>query len=507
MNFLRIYWWICNIIHDISLPKIKFRSLTIHYKSIYQNQYNIDEVDINKASFLIFLSVWMSSILICVLLRLNFVLIILISFTLSLSFSYFFNTYLYKKILKDEIRLNAVLYFIRINYSILRESQSKDSDFILSFIHLLKDYQLPISKTFESTLINIYEGANPENELRKIITPSADFNEYVNNVILGTSLNEDFIQDEDYTMLERRFKVYLKQIETRMSIVFFIGVFFPLGLCFLIMFNRTLINLSILFPFVFFLLINTLFRNLIKNDGFLLGLLNNNNKIERKKFIEFTHFLKSFAYQLQESISPEIAFKNAYSNSYIQLEVLQKPLKKHITSLLNLSCTFAEMIDLLKQQLVSIRYYLILDLIKELVNSNAQNSSKKVFSILKIISTHQKLEKKLEIVLRGEKLKVSLFLFLLPIIIGAIGGMFPIFTLLIGNLNLKEMINPRNLVELIFSMDFLIIYSTLLICVMISSFFFLKTIKSIRFKSFLALICLFYTLLFIISFLSAIALI
>ena len=189
------------------------------------------------------------------------------------------------------------------------------------------------------------------------------------------------------------------------------------------------------------------------------------------------------------------------------MEVLQKPLKKHITSLLNLSCTFAEMIDLLKQQLVSIRYYLILDLIKELVNSNAQNSSKKVFSILKIISTHQKLEKKLEIVLKGEKLKVSLFLFLLPIIIGAIGGMFPIFTLLIGNLNLKEMINPRNLVELIFSMDFLIIYSTLLICVMISSFFFLKTIKSIRFKSFLALICLFYTLLFIISFLSAIALI
>ncbi|MEJ2294665.1 MAG: hypothetical protein P8Y23_07835 [Candidatus Lokiarchaeota archaeon] len=356
------------------MPKIKFRDLTIHYKSIYLNQYDVDEKDINKVSFLIFFSIWIYSVLTFVLLRLNFVIIILISFILSISFSYLFNAYLYKKILKSEIRLNAVLYFIRINYSILRESQNKDSDSILSFIYLLKDYQLPVSKAFESALINIYAGANPENELRKIITPSADFNEYVNNVILGTSPNENFILDEDYDMLERRFKVYLRQIETRMSIVFFIGVFFPLGLCFLIMFNRSLINLSLLFPFVFFLLINTLFRNLIKNDGFLLGLLNNNSKIERKKFIEFTHFLKSFAYQLQESISPEIAFKNAYSNSYIQLEVLEKPLKKHITSLLNLTCTFAEMIDLLKQQMLSIRYYLILDLIKKLVINNAQNS-------------------------------------------------------------------------------------------------------------------------------------
>jgi hypothetical protein len=57
MNFLRIYWWICNKIHDISLPKIKFRDLTIHYKSIYLNQYDVDEKDINKVSFLIFFSI------------------------------------------------------------------------------------------------------------------------------------------------------------------------------------------------------------------------------------------------------------------------------------------------------------------------------------------------------------------------------------------------------------------------------------------------------------------
>jgi len=439
---LTIYLWICNKVHHISLPKIKFRNLKTHYKTIYQKDYKTNEEDVNKATFLIFFIVLIIFIPIFFLIKFDFVLISIIFFTLALSISYRFN--------------------------------------------------------------KIHEGLIPETELIRIITPSLDFNNYMKNYVLGPQINENLILEGDYNMLERRFKVYLRQIETRMSLVFFIGVFFPLALCFLIMFYRALLYFSFIFLPFFFLLINSLFKNLIKNDGFLFGLLNNYNKLEKRKFSAFIFFLKNFAFQLQENSSPESAFLYAYSNSEAQLELLQTTFKNQINNLLSLSSTFSEMLDLLKQQMKSIRYYLIIDIIKEIVKNNAFNSSKKILSILNIISSHQKLEMKLETVMKGEKFKVFMFLFLLPIIIGAIGGLFPIFTLFVENLNLTELINSQNLIELLFSLDFLIIYFVLLTCILISSYFFLKVINSTRINTSLAFIFIIFSLLFIFSFYNAI---
>ncbi|TFG03613.1 MAG: hypothetical protein EU542_01470 [Promethearchaeota archaeon] len=504
MEMLTIYLWICNKVHHISLPKIKFRNLKNHYKTIYQKDYKTNEEDVNKATFLIFFSVLIIFIPIFFLIKFDFVLISIIFFTLALSISYRFNSYLFKKVLKREIRLNAILYFIKVNFSILKESLSKDSDLILAFIKLIKSYRIQISKSFELVLIKIHEGLIPETELIRIITPSLDFNNYMKNYVLGPQISENLVLEGDYNMLERRFKVYLRQIETRMSLVFFIGVFFPLALCFLIMFYRALLYFSFIFLPFFFLLINSLFKNLIKNDGFLFGLLNNHNKLEKRKFSAFIFFLKNFAFQLQENSSPESAFLYAYSKSEAQLELLQTTFKNQINNLLSLSSTFSEMLDLLKQQMKSIRYYLILDIIKEIVKNNAFNSSKKILSILNIISTHQKLEMKLETVMKGEKFKVFMFLFLLPIIIGAIGGLFPIFTLLVENLNLTELIHSQNLIELLFSLDFLIIYFVLLTCILISSYFFLKVINSTRINTSLAFIFIIFSLLFIFSFYNAI---
>ena len=38
--------------------------------------------------------------------------------------------------------------------------------------------------------------------------------------------------------LEKKFRKYLREIESKLSILFFFGLFFPLGLCFLILFQR-----------------------------------------------------------------------------------------------------------------------------------------------------------------------------------------------------------------------------------------------------------------------------
>ena len=153
---------------------------------------------------------------------------------ISLLISYKFNTYLYKKIYRDESILNALLYLIIINFSLIIKSLNRNSECCIKFIELIKNYNLPISEKFKVLLKKIHEGANPERELLDIITPSQDFNYYVRDLINNNFMVNDEYQHLDDTASERNFKVVLRDIETKISIVFFIGLFFPIGLCFLI---------------------------------------------------------------------------------------------------------------------------------------------------------------------------------------------------------------------------------------------------------------------------------
>ena len=156
---------------------------------------------------------------------------------------------------------------------------------------------------------------------------------------------------------------------------------------------------------------------------------------------------------------------------------MDKPLKSQIYLLLNFSCTFKEILENLQNNLMSIRYKIILDVIEKLVAKNAYLSHEKISEIINEISFHQQLESRLEIIIKGEKFKVLLFLFLLPIITGGIGGLFPLFNFIIGNFSLHSAINFSIFFELLLTYDFIITFLSLLFCVNISSHYFLEIIS------------------------------
>jgi hypothetical protein len=135
------------------------------------------------------------------------------------------------------------------------------------------------------------------------------------------------------------------------------------------------------------------------------------------------------------------------------------------------------MLKKLQIELKSLRYKIILEVIGKLVVQNAYLSHEKISEILDEISIHQKLENRLDAIIKGERFKVLLFLFLLPIIIGGIGGLFPLFNLVIENISLNGGLSLYVLFELIFSYDFLIIFFSLLFCVNISTHYFLEIIS------------------------------
>ena len=130
MNSTQYYINFCSLFHDYSLPKLKFKELNENYKELYQNIYFIEENDINKASFIIFLLSFSVLMLTSFLfLSINLLIIIFYSLIISLIISYKFNLNLYKEIKKDENMINAILYLIKINFSLRRVII-----FLLSFI-------------------------------------------------------------------------------------------------------------------------------------------------------------------------------------------------------------------------------------------------------------------------------------------------------------------------------------------------------------------------------------
>jgi hypothetical protein len=484
-------------IHSYKIPKLKFKELDNRYKIIYKKEFNVYENDVNKANFIIFLiSFNIFLIPLLFLTKFSFILIISFSLLLALIISYFFSKRLNNEIIKKENQLNALLYIVKIYFSLIKKSHGDKADHAINFIKLISQYKLPISKEFRKILNKIQLGENPETLLSKIITPSLDFNLYVKGLLLSNFSNNYRLKEKS---LEKNFRKFLREIESKLSILFFFGLFFPLGLCFLILFQR--INYFILISILplFYISLKTLNKKFLKNNFFLLGLISNYSREEKAKFNEFVSFLLSFTMNLQKNSSPEVAFVRAYSQNERHFSVLDKPLKSYISQLVNLSCSFDEMLENLQFELKSMRYKIILDVIGKLVAQNAYISHEKISEILNEISVHQKLENKLEIIIKGERFKVLLFLFLLPIIIGGIGGLFPLFNFMIGNISFSGSLSFSVISELLFSIDFIIIFFSLLFCVYTSSHFFLEIISYER-KRMLIVIS---NMIYIIAFFSA----
>jgi hypothetical protein len=501
MRFYKSYIKFCQKFQKLFFPKLKFKLINEHYKNLYRNLYDLDEEDINKATFFVCLLSFCVFVAISeVFTNLNILIISLYSLIFSLIFSYKFNLVVYYDIKKNEAEINAILHVIKIDFSLIQKTLKPNSDYYLSFIKLIIEYDVPFFRNFKNILNNIHEGKKPEDQIKELITPSKDFNLYLKTLLINNfSYNYTSDKFKDNSS-ENNFRIYLKEIQSKISVIFFIGVFFPLGLCFLILFQVINIILLLLIVPFFFYILNFLFRKFLERNTYMIGVLNDYSDIEKKKFNEFLFFLKSFASNLKNNISPERAFQRTYSENKNLFIILDLPIKNQLSRLLNINCSFNDIIYFFKQELNSVRYNVILDAVERFTGDNPYYSTKKINDLLKILQRHQKLEKELELIIKGEKFKIFFFIYLLPILIGSISGLIPFFLLITKNINLT---NPSNLFDfnnLINTFYFIILYLIFAFNISITSNYFLKIIK-FR-KKFLVILLsnLIFLLTFLISF-------
>jgi len=502
MKNIEKYVEFCLKFHKYKIPKLRFKELDERHQDLYRTLYNVNETDVNKASFVIFISSFFISITISIFLTsIDYLIIILYSITLSMIFSYKFNSILYNDISKKESQLNSVLYFIKIDFSLIQKTNKENSENCIHFIELIKSYKISISVYFKTIFQKIHEGKNPEKELFELKTPSLDFDNYIKSLLINNFNFYDYSNFNENT-LEKQFKIYLRQIQSKISILFFVGLFFPIGICFLILFQ--IINIIFLISFIPFYIIsiNQLFKKFIKNQSYLIGLINDFSSHERKKFEEFTLFLRGFATNLRSNISPEKAFLKSYNQNKNLITILNKPLRNQISYLLNFSHSISEILNNLRAELKSLRYSIILDAIKKYIERSAYFTSDKILEILTIINKHQKLERKLEVLLKGEKFKILVFIFLLPIVTGSISGLFPIFNIIIRNIDLtgNEVLlffeNSLNLYDII------IIIVVLISSISITSNYFLKILCYTRKFPLILVSNTLFLLTFLISFIN-----
>jgi len=478
MSHLKKYIYICNRFHNYNIPKISYKELNQKYKDLYQDYYGIEEEDVNKTTFVLFIVVFIvTTIVSLVLIPLNFFIIIICSLFLSTIITYKFNLIIFNEINQKEKRINALLYLIKLNYSMIQQSFSSNTDYCLKFIELIKYYDIPVFDIFNKIFERIHEGYSPEEELNNLNTPSKDFDNLISDLIVNNFNNNIFIDKLEENESEKHFRIYLKAIETKISIVFFVGLFFPIGLCFYILFSRMQIIFFVIIVPLFLFLFNYLFKKLLNTDTFLIGLLKDYSNLEKRRFNEFLIFLKGFAIRLERNNSPEKAFIETYLKNENNLIYLKKAFNQQISNLLNFSYSFGEMMDNLATALTSIRFNLILGIIKEMVERSAYHSSTRINQLLQIINKHKKLENKLDLIIRGEKFKLFIFLFMLPLIIGALGGTLHYLTVITNNFNFQILYSIDLLKDFSNILNILIIFLILLSCNTITSFYYLKIIS------------------------------
>ena len=120
MNSLEIYLKFCNIFDNRSFPRIRYRELEDRYVEIYRNIYKINEDNINKASFAVLSASFFMilSMLLYFFTFINIFYLLFLAFLISIIISYRFNNIILKKVKKDESIINALLYLVKINFSL-----------------------------------------------------------------------------------------------------------------------------------------------------------------------------------------------------------------------------------------------------------------------------------------------------------------------------------------------------------------------------------------------------
>lgn len=343
----------------------------------------------------------------------------IISIFLALTLRFYLKNYFIKNIKKKINKIDSSIILIK-NLFELYSCLVPYHDFCNLFIRLMVEYESPVQKDFIEIANNIQRGFLPEDLLKQYKSISESFNLFIKQLLI-TNFDTNSIEFDNINKLENNFREINHSLDTRLSLFFFIIIFFPLGLCFYTILQKVNGFDIVIFLLIYLIILKIIMNNFIIDNTELLGInLYENNKI-KNEYLEFLNFLTSLSINLTY-YNPEESFFHTFpelSNTF------QETLKDEIIRLKMYNISLEEFLDKVYNKIQGRKAKILFYALKEMLLKNAFNTSNQIKTILFILNKHKKIEEEREIIIKSEKVRVKIFIYLLPVIIGMIGGILP----------------------------------------------------------------------------------
>ncbi len=429
MNLLLLYAKFCSFFstqNNLFMRKEKNRSI---YEDLILKDFNLNFSQIYLGSRMLSLILSFIIIFFTYIFNLHisfFLFSLLFFFILKKYFFEAFNRYYYKKSQKIE----SILPLLRSNLELFISFLPQNYDLGIFSIKFLSNIPSPINEDFNKISKMIQNGYNPERLLRNYITPSKSLKNFINSLLIS-NFKLNLIKMNSNESIEDKFTQFSRSTENRISIIFFIGIFFPIGLGFIYILqniNGVVILTSLL---IFFVLIKIMSEHFTKDNGLFLGISLYESKELRDEYNIFLDFIVTLSSYLID-LNPEQAIIKAFSDSSIrfneELSLLIQKLRVYNISLENFLDEFSFKIE-------GKRTKIIFHSLKIMILEESYKTSDQLKKILNILRYHQDIERERENIVKGESFRAKLFQILLPIVVGMFSGIFPIFNEISSSFN------------------------------------------------------------------------
>ncbi|MHA1719578.1 MAG: hypothetical protein ACTSXK_08650 [Promethearchaeota archaeon] len=274
-----------------------------------------------------------------------------------------------------------------------------------------------IACNLEEKLQEIYKGANFRDKLGEITFYSPVFETYFKNLLefdFAMEFSQNFNNYNPH--YENHIKTFIKSLETRLNLFFFISIFYPIG--FILYFSTTRFNyMDLILGFLFFLLILLFFtRKMLNQTTCLIG--ESDFTSTRKKEV-YDAFLNFFCHLNQFLIysPPEIALiESILKLSDEEQKLLNIYEAKLSLNLLSLNEFLTQFFLKIKNEQIQI----FLNFFISFFSINSLESSNFLSKSLILIKSHKEMSQEKEILLKSEFVKVKIYKILLGFVLGVL---------------------------------------------------------------------------------------
>ena len=368
------------------------------------------------------------------------------------------NAALFMEIQEQERKSFSLLYLFAMDLEILLENIELSNDIFLNVFKYTEPFLKSLFTNYPQVVRKIRLGKAPESLEKKEFTSFLFWDIYS---LLKTSMqSEDPLTLKDLKLFfdfnpDYAWKRFNQQIDTNLSFMFFLGVFFPLGVNYLLFLNQITLGQLFISSLFFVILFNYQVHKFQSNHALLFGVLSAVSPNRTDEFEIFLEFFKNFSKHLSFN-APENALIKAYQHNLGKFASLHPLFRNTAGKFLSLETFFNDYQKILTLPQLKV----FLNFIGDHVIKDSEHAVPLINSLLLHLEEQKIKKATYNERLKGEQGKVKIFIIFLPFILGIFVILLIFFTTQIGSASLifpgggSNEIDSQFLLPSIFSQTF-----------------------------------------------------